>query len=76
MAAPTTPRGDIMTQHISNHVLDGKGLNFDDYSFSVGSISGATQLKLKDVLNSRKINKKINRSGCFNGMGKGFILKR
>ena len=47
-----------MTRHTSNHVSKGKGLNSDDYSFLVGSIPGATLLKLKDVLYSGIINKK------------------
>jgi len=47
VAAPPTPWGDIMTQHISNHVLDGKGLNYDDYSFFEVSIPGAEKLKVK-----------------------------
>jgi hypothetical protein len=47
-----------MTRHTSNHDPKEKGLNSDDYSFVRGSISGATSLKLKDVLDSGKINKK------------------
>lgn len=47
-----------MTRRTSNHDLKEKGLNSDDYSFTRGSIPGATQLKLKDVLDSGKINKK------------------
>ena len=45
-----------MTQRESNHVLDGNGLNYDDYSFTEGSIPGAEKLKLKDVLDSGKFH--------------------
>jgi len=47
-----------MTRRTSNHDPEEKGLNSDDYSFVRGSIPGATPLKLKDVLDSGKINKK------------------
>jgi len=63
VAARTTLQGDIMTRYISNQARKDKGLNLDDYSFSVGSIPGATQFKLKDVLNSEILHKKKTVAG-------------
>ena len=58
MAVRATLQGDIMTRCTSDQARKDKGLNIDDYSFSMGSIPGATQFKLKDVLNSEMLNKK------------------
>ena len=58
MAGHAAPHGDIMTPDMSNHASKEKGLNSDDYSFTRGSIPGATQLKLKDVLDSKILDKK------------------
>ncbi len=55
-----------MTRRISNHVKKDKGLNFDDDSFSVGSIPGVTRFKLKDVLDSGKPHKNKSVLGVHN----------